>query len=81
MKYILEFETLEELLIAQAKVNGTSVTDLRDYNEEINAFHKYIFSDEYLQNEKKEFTFSIKLRLLIANILKQEAEVRKSMFL
>jgi hypothetical protein len=81
VKYILEFETLEELLIAQAKINGTRVTDSRAYNEEIKAFHNYIFSDEYVQNEKKEFTFSFKLRMLIANILKQEADIRKSMFL
>lgn len=81
MKYILEFETLEELLIAQAKVNSTRVTDSRNYNKEIKDFHNYIFSDEYVHNEKKEFNFSFKLRMLIANILNQEADIRKSMFL
>lgn len=81
MKYILEFETLEELLIAQAKINSTKVTDSRNYNEDLKAFQDYIFSDEYTQNEKKYFTFSFKLKMLISNILKQEADIRKSMFL
>ena len=78
MKYILEFETLEELLIAQAKVNGTKVTDERDYNKEIKNFHKSLIEDKIIL---KENSFAFKLRFLIHDIVIKEANIRKSMFL
>lgn len=79
MKYILEFETLEELLIAQAKVNVIQVTETRKYKEEVNQFIKDLQLDIEEKSNKGKYHYVIKR--FLQDILKQEADIRKGMFL
>ena len=79
MKYILEFETLEELLIAQAKVNATKITETREYKEEVDQFIKDLDLDPTPETIWGRHEYIIKK--FLQDILKQEADIRKSMFL
>ena len=80
MKYILEFETLEELLIAQAKIDATKATESRKYREEIIQLEK-----EIARVNKKEgiatLAYHYIVKVFLIDILEQEAKIRKSMFL
>jgi len=80
MKYILEFDTLEELLIAQAKVKGTKVTETREYITEVDQFfinlHTAKPQDLPFCNVER-----YAMKCFLHEILKKEADIRKSMFL
>ena len=80
MKYILEFETLEELLIAQAKVNVTKATESLKYREEIIQLEKEI-SEVIKLGSTSTLKHHYLIKKFLVTILTKEAEFRKSMFL
>lgn len=80
MKYILEFETLEELLIAQTKVDATKATESLKYREEIIQLEKEI-SEAIKLGSTSTLKHHYLIKKFLAAILTKEAELRKSMMI
>ena len=81
MKYILEFDSLEELLIAQAKVNATRKTEKMSYIQEAREFQEELIKHRKESEDIAHLLYSYAIARFLNKILKQEADIRKSMLL